>query len=192
MGGVGFPPWVTPQLPLLWQSDNLLSLQGQRRGDMQDQIGENGSWQGTFRFSQGRSSLQPDVSSGFIIFPLWENQKGSFGEVLSSSSSEEPLWNIYEFSDSIKPHFLRSSVFPSCVLQRCSEHAQCCLWRLTHSRWRSPFLQIPRRWYAQLPEITSAKLVKWSGLILDRNFLWRLPILKWTPNLMRQHAITGV
>ena len=120
LGGVAFPPWVTAQLPLLWQSDNLLSLQVQRSGGMQDQIGENGSWQGIFRFSKGRSSFQPDVSSGFIIFPLWENQKRSFGEVLSSSSSVEPLWNIYEFSDNIKPSFLCSSVFPSCALQRCS------------------------------------------------------------------------
>lgn len=139
---------VTPQLPLPWQSDNLLSLQVQSSRDTQDQIGENGFWQGIFRFSKGRSSFQPDVSSGFIIFPLWENQKRSFGEVLSSSSSEESLWNIYEFSDNIKPSFLCISFLPSCALQRCgllpvdSERAQCCRLRLTHEwRWFA-FLQI--------------------------------------------------
>jgi hypothetical protein len=83
----------------------------------QNQIGENGFWQGIFGFSKGRSSFQPDVSSGLLISPLWGNQKRSFGAVLSTSV--EFLWNIYEFPDNIKPSFLCHFSFPSYALQRC-------------------------------------------------------------------------
>lgn len=86
--------------------DNLMTfLQVKRAARHTGSDRGNGFWQGIFRFSKGKASPQPSVSSGFLISPLKGNQRRLFGEVLSSSSVES-LWNIYEFSDTIKPSLL--------------------------------------------------------------------------------------
>lgn len=137
--GVRFPPQVMAQLPLLWRSDNLPSLQVQRSGGGACAGSDRRKWILTRHLQVFKRQVfllawcfiriynlpimrksKEVIWWGFIFVFLWV-----------------ALWNIYEFSDNIRPGFLCSSFFPSRALQRCrlipvdGECARCSLLRLT-------------------------------------------------------------